>query len=120
MQNTETRGSYMIITEEQVKEMCIPDFNEVSMTALVDAFERVRHVEFPPFFEQFENPTEARKIIDRSVLSIIGYNKDEIDDMLPKIYRAIATELRSWKELMHQPSAKGKDSSSQMHLFAKE
>jgi len=120
MQNTETRGSYMIITEEQVKEMYIPDFNEVSKATLVDAFERIRHVEFPPIFEQFENATEARKIIDKSVLSIIGYNKDEINDILPKIYKALATELRSWKELMHQPSAKAKDSSSQMHLFAKE
>jgi hypothetical protein len=32
----------------------------------------------------------------------------------------MATELRSWTELMHQSSAKEKEPTPQLHLFAKE
>ena len=62
----------------------------------------------------------TRKIIDRVVLKTIGYSDDEIEEILPELYRAMATELRSWKELKHRSSAKEKESTPQLHLFAKE
>lgn len=120
LQHTETRGSYMLITEEQVKELHVPKISKTSIRYLLSAFEQVRHVEFPPLIEQFDDPPEARKIIDRAVLKTIGYSAQEIEEILPELYQAMATELRSWKELMHQSSAKEKDPSSQLHLFAKE
>jgi hypothetical protein len=120
LQHTETRGSYMLITEEQVKQLHVPDLNEAKTNNLLAAFERVRDVEFPPLFEQFENPLEARKIIDRAVLRTIGYSDKESEKILPELYKAMATELRSWKELMHQSSAKEEEPTPQLHLFAKE
>jgi hypothetical protein len=120
LQHTETRGSYMLITEEQVKQLHVPNLNEANTNNLLGAFEQVRGVEFPPLFEQFENPPEARKIIDRAVLKTIGYSDKETEEILPELYKAMATELRSWKELMHQSSAKEKEPTPQLHLFAKE
>ena len=120
MQHTETRGSYMLITEEQVNQLHVPNLNEANIRDLLTAFEEVRGVEFPPIFEQFENPPEARRIIDRAVLKTIGYSDKEIEEILPELYQAMATELRSWKELMHQSSAKQKEPTPQLHLFAKD
>ncbi len=110
----------MLITEEQVKQLHIPDLNEANLKTLLEAFEHVRCVEFPPLIEQFENPPEARRIIDHAVLQTIGYSDKETEELLPELYNAMATELRSWKELMHQSSAKPKEPTPQLHLFAKE
>jgi hypothetical protein len=120
LQHTETGGSYMLITEEQVKQLHVPNLNKSSMNILLKAFEQVRGVEFPPIFEQFENPPEARKIIDRAALKTIGCNDSETEEILPELYKAMTTELRSLDELMHKSSAKEKEPTPQLHLFAKE
>jgi hypothetical protein len=57
---------------------------------------------------------------DRDVLKTIGYSDKDTEEILPELYKAMATELRSWKELMHQSSAKEKEPTPQLHLFAKE
>ena len=71
MSLTETRGSFIEITKEKLMEFHIPDLTTCDTTNLLAAFEEIRHVEFPPLIEQFENPPEARKIIDRAVLKTI-------------------------------------------------
>lgn len=116
---SETEGSFVEVTKEKLLEFHIPDLVTCDTSELLAAFERVRRVEFPPIFEQFENPPEARKIIDRAVLKTIGYSDKETEEILPELYKAMATEMRSWKELMHQSSAKEKEPTSQLHLFAK-
>jgi len=120
MSLTETRGSFIEVTKEKLLEFHIPDFSKCDTTNLLAAFDHIRHIEFPPLIEQFENPLEARKIIDRAVLKTIGYSENEIEEILPGLYTAMATELRSWEELMHQSSAKEKEPTPQLHLFAKE
>ena len=110
----------MLITEEQVHKLHVPNLNKSNMNILLKAFDQVRMVEFPPLFEQFENPPAARKIIDRAVLKTIGYSDKEIEEILPELYKAMATELRSWKELMHQSSVKEQEPTPQLHLFNQE
>ncbi|MFC2017008.1 class I SAM-dependent DNA methyltransferase [Chloroflexota bacterium] len=117
---TETRGSYIEITKEKLMEFHIPDLLTCDISNLLAAFEEIRHVEFPPLIEQFENPPAARKIIDRAVLKTIGYSDKDTEEILPELYQTMATELRSWKELMHQPSAKDTEPTPQLHLFAEE
>ena len=120
MSLTETRGSFIEITKEKLLDFHIPDFTKCDTTYLENAFEKIRNTEFPPLIEQFENPPDARKIIDRAVLRTIGYSEDEIINILPQLYKSLAIELRSWKELMHQTTSKEKEPVSQLHLFSKE
>lgn len=120
MSLTETRGSFIEVTKEKLLEFHVPDLATCDVTNLLSAFEQIRNVEFPPLIEQFENPPEARKVIDRAVLKTVGYTDNDIEEILPELYRAMATELRSWKELMHQSSVKEKEPTPQLHLFAKE
>jgi type I restriction-modification system DNA methylase subunit len=117
---SETEGSFVEVTKEKLLEFHVPDFAKCDTANLLSAFEQVRHVEFPPLIEQFENPPEARVTIDRAVLKTIGYSDKDTEEILPELYKAMATELRSWKELMHRSSAKEKEPTPQLHLFAKE
>ncbi|MFC1870153.1 class I SAM-dependent DNA methyltransferase [Chloroflexota bacterium] len=117
---SETEGSFIEITKEKLLEFHIPDLTTCDTSNLLAAFEQIRHVEFPPLIEQFESPPEPRVIIDRAVFKTIGYSDNDTEDILPELYKAMATELRSWKELMHHSSAKEKEPTPQLHLFARE
>jgi hypothetical protein len=117
LSNTETRGSFMIMTEESVKNLRIPNFANADVTPLLKAFDKTRHFEFPPIFEQFENPPEARMVIDRAVLKVMGYSDKKADALLSDIYQAVAIELKSWYELMHQFPSEKSQPSLQMHLL---
>jgi len=117
---TETRGSFIEITKEKLLEFHIPNLASCDTSGLLAAFDKVRYVEFPPLVQQFENPPEARQIIDRAVLKTIGYDDEEIDKLLPDIYQAMATEMQSWQELMRKPSAEEKEPSLQLHLLPTE
>jgi len=118
--HTETGGSYMIITEGQARQLHIPNLSSCDINGLLQAFEQVRYMEFPPLVQQFENPPEARQIIDHAVLKVIGYTDKEISELLPDLYRAMATEMRSLQELMRRSTAKEKEPSLQLHLLPSE
>jgi hypothetical protein len=117
---TETEGSFIEITKEKLLEFHIPDLASCDTSGLLAAFDKVRRVEFPPLVQQFENPPEARQIIDRAVLKTIGYDDEEIDKLLPDIYQAMATEMRSWQELMRRSPVEEKEPSLQLHLLPTE
>lgn len=120
LHQTETEGSFIELTKEKLLEFHIPNLQYGHSDILLEAFEKVRHAEFPPLFEQFENPPEARKIIDRAVLKFIGYTDKEIDALLAELYTAMALELKSWRDLMHKSSSKKSQPSLQMHLLPTE
>ncbi len=118
--HTETGGSYMLITKEQVHQLHVPNLAKCDINDLLEAFEQVRYAELPPLVQQFENPPEARQIIDHAVLKIIGYTDKEISELLPDLYSAMATEMRSLQELMRRSTAKGREPSLQLHLLPSE
>lgn len=117
---TETEGSFIEITKEKILEFHIPNMANCDTKGLLEAFERTRYEEFPPLVQQFTNPPEARQTIDRAVLKAIGYSDKVITELLPHIYDAMATELRSWQELMRQSATKEQEPSLQLHLLSKE
>jgi len=117
---TETEGSFIEITKEKILELHIPNMANCDTKGLLEAFERTRYEEFPPLVQQFTNPPEARQTIDRAVLKAIGYSDKVITELLPHIYDAMATELRSWQELMRQSATKEQEPSLQLHLLSKE
>jgi hypothetical protein len=96
----ETRGSFIDITSEKVRELHIPNFTKADVTRLVDAFELVRKEELPSLFDQFQEPCAARELIDQAVLQFLGYSDNEVASMLPKLYEAMRRELTSFSELM--------------------
>ena len=117
---TETEGSFIEVTKEKILELHIPNLVKCDTKGLLEAFEQVRYEDLPPLVQQFENPPEARWIIDRAVLKAIGYDNKEVNELLPDIYDAMANEMRSWQELMRKFPAKEKEPSLQLHLLSSE
>jgi hypothetical protein len=118
LSQTETRGSYMLITEEDLKQVHIPRL-DIDTSGLIQAFDEVRQSELPPLWEQFHNPCPARLVIDRAVLSFLGYERAQAEKLLPAFYQALDQELKSVSELMKNTS-RGKISEqakAQLHLF---
>jgi len=119
LSQTETEGSFVELTKEKILELHIPNLAICGVQDLLSAFEKVKDADFPSLTQQFEEPPEARQIIDHAVLKAIGYSEKEIDVILPDIYNAMATEMRSWKELMRKSPVK-EEPSLQLHLLPNE
>jgi len=61
---------------------------------LLELFEKLSKVDFPPITEQLEKRFWARLELDRTILGILGFSKTKIGEMLPKIYDSILSELK--------------------------
>jgi SAM-dependent methyltransferase len=120
LKQTETRGTFIELTEEKLLELQIPDFAKSDIGPLLEAFEKVRYEKLPPLAEQFDDPPLARQIIDQAVLRFIGYEEREIEALLPEIYHCLAKEMKSFVELMRRTTISKEMPVSQLHLIASE
>lgn len=118
--HTETRGSYLLISEEQLKKLHIPRLGRCDITSLLEAFNKIRHDEFPPLAEQFDAPPLARWLIDQAVLRFIGYQDREIEALLREIYHCMAKEMKSFSDLMRHAAIAEEMPTLQLHLMATE
>ena len=66
---------------------------------LINFFENLKNVEFPSIINQLKERFKMRIELDRKILSIIGFSKNEINEWLPKIYDAIVDELETMKKI---------------------
>jgi hypothetical protein len=62
---------------------------------LLELFEKLSNVEFPAITEQLEKRFWARMELDGAILRILGFSETEIDELLPKIYDSILSEVKS-------------------------
>ncbi|MGD0405670.1 MAG: N-6 DNA methylase [Candidatus Bathyarchaeia archaeon] len=69
--------------------------SEKDLKRLNELFEELKEVEFPSIVEQLEKRHWARLKLDETVLSIIGFSNEEINEWLPKVYDALARELKA-------------------------
>jgi len=120
LKQTETRGTFIELTEEKLLEFQIPDFSNSDTSPLLEAFERVRYEELPPLAEQFDDPPLARWLIDQAVLRFLGYQEEEIEALLPQIYHCMAEEMRSFSDLMRHIAVSEEIPTSQLHLMVGE
>ena len=59
---------------------------EKDLKRLNELFEELRVVEFPSIVEQLEKRHWARLKLDETVLSVMGFSREEINEWLPKVY----------------------------------
>ena len=60
---------------------------------LAKLFKKMSKVEFPSLKEQYSYNNEHRRTLDVSILEILGLKKQEINDMLDKIYPIFPDEF---------------------------
>jgi hypothetical protein len=56
-------------------------------------FKKLQSVQFPSLKDQFENNNKHRRLLDSTLLEILGFEKGKIDLQLDKLYKAISSEL---------------------------
>lgn len=62
---------------------------------LNDLFAKLKNVDFPSILEQLENRFWARVELDETILKILGFSDQEINKWLPRVYDALAEELKA-------------------------
>jgi tRNA threonylcarbamoyladenosine modification (KEOPS) complex Pcc1 subunit len=100
----ETRGAFLQIDEYVLKEAFVPDLAKLTQdekTLLRKTFNSVKSIRFPSVFEQLKCRHEARKLIDKTWLSVLGY-KGDVEPILTKLYTSLAREIEHLKKLMEE------------------
>lgn len=100
----ETRGAFLQIDEYVLKEAFVPDLVKLTQdekTLLRKTFNSVKSIRFPSVFEQLKCRHEARKLIDKTWLSVLGY-KGDVEPILTKFYTSLVKEVELLKKLMEE------------------
>ncbi len=74
----------------------IMDTSKLSATEkneLVLFFEEIKKVEFPSLVTQIKDKFKSRIELDRKILEVLGFNRNDINNLLPKMYDAVYREL---------------------------
>jgi len=69
--------------------------SEKEIQKLGSLFQELKDVQFPSIVEQLEKRYWARLKLDETVLMILGFSREEINKWLPRVYDALAKELRA-------------------------
>lgn len=93
----ETEGAFCdMLQETLIDEVLVPtrEIIERHKTNIDKIMDKYGRVELPSLLEQFSNPPDARKKLDQAMLKLFGWSENEIEEWLPKVYKAISSELR--------------------------
>ena len=74
--------------------------SEKEKNQLQELFGEVENIEFPSITDQLRNRFEGRVKIDKAFLEIFGFNDGEIEEILDRLYPALANEIERLKTLM--------------------
>lgn len=69
--------------------------SEKEIQKLDSLFQELKDAQFPSIVEQLEKRHWARLQLDETVLEILGFSQEEINKWLPRVYDALAKELRA-------------------------
>lgn len=103
----ETRGSYCdLLQETLVEDVRVPtpetiERHKKELDALMDRFGAVT---LPSLVNQLTNPPPARKRLDRLILKMCGWTDPEIEEALPRVYKALSSELKLLAAAMSEKS----------------
>lgn len=125
----ETRGGWMQLHKFIMKELLVPDFNETQREDILELFGRISSKNFPSLVEQFALLTPSRSLtkslmerlskafgeeilemigkgfvpresLDRTILTVLGWKKKDIDETLKWIYPSVLREILILREIM--------------------
>jgi hypothetical protein len=81
----------------------MPNFSRLSkneVEILLKAFDNYGGTSMPSLLKQLRENHPARNEIDRAFLQLLGMNVKEIDPFLSELYRVIAREINTLREVM--------------------
>jgi type I restriction-modification system DNA methylase subunit len=99
---TETRGAWMVVHDYILGEMLIPNpskLSESDLKYLLKVFSSLKDIKFPSVLEQLKGKHNARMLIDKAWLKILGYEGD-MNSLLDRLYDSLAEEIELLRRLM--------------------
>lgn len=94
----QTTGNFTDIMQSDLLLLDVLDFDKLSddeISDLLDLYDDIQFSEFPSIIEQFDNEFPERVKLDSKLFRILGFSNQEISSLLPKVYEAIAYELKN-------------------------
>lgn len=91
-----TTGEYSTVRETDLLEFKIIDYKNLTKSdkdILVGLFDRLKIVKFPSFMDQIKDRFEGRIEIDQVIMKVLGFNRSQINEYLPKLYDLVLDEL---------------------------
>ena len=103
LNRTETRGAWMELNEYGLKELLIlnPEtLTDAEKQKLLNIFSQIKEKPFPDILTQLKQPFAPRIEIDKTMLEVLGFKKEEIEEILNSLYPLLANEIEQLKALM--------------------
>ena len=94
----QTTESYTDIQQGDLKNFDIIDItklDEQTIEDLLDLYDEIADNEFKPLITQFTEQTKNRVKLDTKILTILGFDRIEVEQLLPAVYDAISFELKN-------------------------
>ena len=91
-----TTGQYSTVRETDLLEFMIIDYKNLlkpDKDILLRLFDKLKKVKFPSFMDQIKDRFEGRVEIDQTIMKALGFNRNQINDYLPKLYDLVLEEL---------------------------
>ena len=87
----------------------VPDVTQLSSEEkrlLISTFNKVRKMVFPSLFDQYMMEKNPKEEIDRAFLKILGFDENEINDILRELYAALREELSRLRDIYEKSGRK--------------
>ncbi|MEM3245821.1 MAG: hypothetical protein QXN16_03575, partial [Candidatus Micrarchaeaceae archaeon] len=91
-------GNWAKINEDDIlSKLLIIDINKIDSEdkkVLLNLFEKLKAKKFESLLKQFTDLDEDRMLLDKTLLKILGFKNNEVDDYLKKIYEIVGSDLK--------------------------
>lgn len=94
----ETTEGYLEFMQSDLINISVLNLNTLTSdqkSKLVKLFETIKNIEFPSIMIQIGNRFKPRIELDKTILSILGFDETEISEWLPIIYDSLLDELKT-------------------------
>ncbi len=104
----ETEGSWCDLLKEPLRDLWVPSENFAfeNRRRFFTLMNEVGRARMPSLLEQFDSSYPERYRLDSTLMELMGFSNSEIDDWLPKVYRALSSEMTLMVEAMRGPTAR--------------
>jgi tRNA1(Val) A37 N6-methylase TrmN6/RNAse (barnase) inhibitor barstar len=99
----ETRGPFIQILAYALKRLQIINLLNLSKEEkelLLNTFNTIKKEKFPSILRQLEMAFPARKTMDKAILKLLGYEDDQIEQIIVMLYSAIKEEIDRLKQIL--------------------
>lgn len=103
LERVETRGVWMQLHKYALNDLMVLNpttLSECQTRLMHEIFDKVRKERFPSFLTQLKKKFSVRVEIDKAILSILGFEDDEINEILDFLYPTFAKEIDRLKDLL--------------------